>query len=168
MNFSSVIVVVLDHQEVCRPTPHQYQQSRKMMNLEWTLETFEIKTHHLIFHLQLSLSKHYQPCTVVLSQSELVEEKDSLKGQSEHIEGKPHSHHYDTQFTCAVPMEKYSKAVVVSVFRTCPWTPSGSSQLPGQPAGHQLWPGARVSWCWASSYSAMDSCLWTWDSHHLL
>lgn len=55
--------------------------------------------------MQLTLPKHYQPYTVVFSQSELVEEKETLKGQSENIEGKPHSHNFDTQFACDLPME---------------------------------------------------------------
>jgi len=33
------------------------------------------------------MSKYYQPYTVVFSQSELVEEKEILKGQSENVEG---------------------------------------------------------------------------------
>ncbi|KAF0881784.1 SPKAP protein, partial [Crocuta crocuta] len=39
------------------------------------------------------------------SMSELVEEKEILKGQSENVEGKPRSHNFDTQFTCDLPVE---------------------------------------------------------------
>lgn len=69
------------------------------------LRHFQInKTHRLIFHLQLILPKHYQPYTVVFSQSELVEEKESLKGQSENIEGKPRSRNFETQFPRDLPV----------------------------------------------------------------
>jgi len=35
--------------------------------------------------------------------NELVEEKEILKGQSENVEGKPHSHNFDIQFACDSP-----------------------------------------------------------------
>lgn len=65
--------------------------------------------------LQLTLPKPYQPYTVVFSPSELVEEKEILKEQSESVKGKPCSHPFDTQLPPGCPFEKQSKVVVVSV-----------------------------------------------------
>lgn len=88
------------------------------------------KTHHFIFHLQLVLPKHYQPYTIVFSQSELVEEKEILKGQSETIEGKPLSHNFETQFASDLPVESVVRRLCLCSARAS-GTPVGTAGRQG-------------------------------------
>lgn len=94
---------------------------------------------HLSPHppLQLILQKHYQPYTVVFSQSELVEEKEILKEQSESIKGKPCYHPFYRTIARGVLLESRVR-LWLCLFRTCLWTARESCQPPEEPTGDQL------------------------------
>lgn len=89
------------------------------------------------------LPKQYQPYSVVFSQSELVEEKEILKEQSESIKGKPRS----IILTHNCPGSPFGSGVKPwsCLFRTGIRNGSESHQPPEEHAGDQLRLGARVS-----------------------